>query len=135
MNRLTGIISAVSSCDSVHVIDTIVADIRCTSTLTGDCAHDHWQPGQAVTLAFRELEVSLAKNLSGQISIRNRLPCLVTSICHGEAFTRVGLSLGKQSLHSVITRQSARLLELAEGDQVEALIKATSVMLLAEAEK
>jgi len=130
MNHLTGIISAVSSCDSIHVIESAVGDTRCTSTLTGDSADGYWQAGQAVTLAFRELEVSLAKNLSGQISIRNRLPCRVESIEHGKAFTRVRLALGAQTLHSVITRQSARLLELEPGDLVEALVKATSVMLL-----
>lgn len=132
MNQLAGVITSVCSSEGIHLIEAQVGDVCCAATLTGDGVTRHWEAGQSVRLAFRELEVSLAKDLNGQISIRNLLPCHVTAVMHGEVLTRVQLAFSGQTLHSVITRNSAQRLKLAAGDQVTALIKASAVMLQAE---
>jgi len=134
MNQLNGVIHALSSGEGIHQIEVTVAQMICAATVTGDGASQHWSPGQRVVMTFRELDVSLAKNLSGQISIRNILPCTVSALEHGEVLTRVALNLGTERLFSVITRNSANRLKLEVGDSVDALIKANAMMLLPEAQ-
>lgn len=61
-------------------------------------------------------------------SARNRLPGVVTAVKLGEVMAQVDVRVGDNHIVSVITREAAEELELKEGDQVIAIIKATEVM-------
>lgn len=133
MNRLPGTISAIDMHGSIALVDVAVGEHRFTATLIG--AGDEvgtWTPGMAVVLLFKETEVSLAKNLSGLISMRNRLPCTVTAIERGKLLTRVWLDLDGRRIESIITTRSSHSLELAVGDVVEGLVKANEMTLVAK---
>lgn len=133
MNRLPGTISTIDTHGSIALVDVAVGAHRFTATLIGSGDEiASWQPGVAVSLLFKETEVSLAKNLSGQISMRNRIPCTVSAIEHGRLLTRVGLDFHGHAIESVITTRSAHALDLAVGDQVEGLVKANEMTVLAE---
>lgn len=88
-----------------------------------------WPLGSTVTLAFKETEVALAKQLSGEISLRNRQPATVTGIGYGKLLTAVQLQFGPHPLTAVITSGSARRLQLQVGDQVEWLVKANEMQI------
>lgn len=133
MNTLIGTIHALESAGGIHHIEVDVGGERCTATVTGDALDARWQPGTRVTLSFSELEVALARDLAGLISIRNVLPCTVTELEAGNVLARVRLDLAGQSIDSVITLRSARRLDLQAGVRVEALIKANDMMILPEA--
>lgn len=90
---------------------------------------DYLQVGKQVTLLFKETEVSLAKNLTGLISLRNRLQAKVKHIERGKILSAVTLDYQNYSLVSVITTRGMDRLQLEVGDQVEALIKANEVVL------
>ncbi|WP_292938103.1 TOBE domain-containing protein [Noviherbaspirillum sp.] len=135
MNRLPGTISAIEMHGSIALVDVAVGDHRFSATLIG--AGDEigtWTPGMAVVLLFKETEVSLAKNLSGLISMRNRLPCTISTIERGQVLTRVGLDLDGHRIESIITTRSSHALELAVGDAVEGLVKANEMTLVPEAD-
>ena len=85
--------------------------------------------GEKVTLLFKETEVSLAKNLSGLISLRNRFPVIVRNIERGAILSAVGLDYRGESLICVITTRAVDQLQLAVGDAVEALVKANEMVL------
>lgn len=134
MNRLSGLISAIDTHGSIALVDVDVSGHRFTATLIGNGDEaTGWREGAAVTLLFKETEVSLAKDLSGRISMRNRIPCTVTGLDHGKLLTRVALEFDGHAIESVITTRSARSLELAIGDRVEGLVKANEMTLLPEA--
>lgn len=61
-------------------------------------------------------------------SARNQLPGVVRSIKLGGVMAQVDIAVGEHEVTAVITRQSAEDLELAEGDKVYVVIKATEVM-------
>lgn len=64
------------------------------------------------------------------LSARNRLSGTVTSIKKDEIMAEVVVELGDgQEVTSTITRGSADRLDLSEGDEVEAVIKASEVMM------
>lgn len=63
------------------------------------------------------------------LSARNRLAGTVESVRTGEVMAEVVVELDDgQTITSTITRGSAERLDLAEGDEVEAVIKASEVM-------
>ncbi len=88
------------------------------------------QTGNSIELIFKETEVSLAKNLSGLISTRNRMKCEITQIELGELLSKIDLKFQRFQISSAITTRSVNLLKLKIGDQVEALVKANEISLM-----
>lgn len=132
MNRLKGQIVAIDSNSHMSLVDVAVGDDVFTATLleTPETA-EYLKVGNKVTLLFKETEVSLAKNLSGLISLRNRIPVTIRSIERGDILSAVTLDYAGQLLVSVITTRSIGRMQLAVGDAIEALIKANEIALMA----
>ena len=128
MNRLPGRIAAIETCGSIALVDVDAVGLQLTATLVGaGTLTDSWRPGMAVTLLFAETEVALAKNLSGLISMRNRLPGRIVALERGTVLTKVTLDIAGQRVVSVITTRSSHTLALQEGETVEALVKANEM--------
>jgi molybdopterin-binding protein len=64
-----------------------------------------------------------------KLSTRNQLAGKVTDVKLGTIMSEITVDIGGQSIVAAITRGSAEHLELAPGDEVTVLIKATEVML------
>jgi len=65
-----------------------------------------------------------------RLSARNQLAGVVARVDHGAVMTTVVVRLpGGQEVTAAITRDSAEGLQLAEGDEVTAIIKSTEVMI------
>jgi tungstate transport system ATP-binding protein len=79
--------------------------------------------GEAVLFCLRAEDIILSKEL-GKSSLRNVLPSTILKITPVGPLVRVKLA---NALVALITKQAAEDLELAEGDQVYASFKATSV--------
>jgi molybdopterin-binding protein len=88
--------------------------------------------GSIVTLAFKETEVSIAKNLSGLISLRNRFKATINRLEKSDILTKVFLNYKSKAIISIISSRSAHKLGLANGDAVEWLVKTNEVSLLRE---
>jgi molybdate transport system regulatory protein len=128
MNRLRGTITAVESAGHVRLVDVNVNGTIFSAILLE--AAERLHPGATVTLAFKETEVSLAKNLSGLISLRNRLPAQVRAVEKGQVLAKVTLDYQGLDVVSIITTRSAVRLDLKPGDAVEALVKANEMTIL-----
>jgi molybdopterin-binding protein len=64
-----------------------------------------------------------------KLSTRNQISGQVTGVKLGGIMAEITVDIGGQELVAAITRESAENLELAAGDTVTVLIKATEVML------
>jgi len=64
-----------------------------------------------------------------KLSTRNQIRGEVTEVKLGGIMAEVTVDIGGQTIVAAITRDSAESLELAKGDDVTVLIKATEVML------
>jgi molybdate transport system regulatory protein len=64
-----------------------------------------------------------------KLSTRNQLAGTVKDVKLGTIMSEITVDVGGQTLTAAITRASAEELELAAGDDVTVLIKATEVML------
>jgi molybdate transport system regulatory protein len=131
MNRLYGKIVAIDSNRHMSLVDVAVGDDVFAATLleTPETA-DYLRVGASVTLLFKETEVSLAKNLSGLISLRNRFPATVRSIERGDILTEIRLDYAGNALTSIITTRAVSRLQLAVGDALEVLVKTNEIALM-----
>lgn len=132
MNRLKGQIVAIDSNSHMSLVDVAVGDDVFTATLleTPETA-DYLKVGYKVTLLFKETEVALAKDLSGLISLRNRFSVIVRNIERGGILSAIELDYAGKALMSVITTRAVERLQLAVGEQIEALVKANEIALMA----
>jgi molybdopterin-binding protein len=64
-----------------------------------------------------------------KLSTRNQLSGVVTDVNLGTIMSEISVDVGGQTIVAAITRGGAEHLELAAGDEVTVLIKATEVML------
>ena len=67
------------------------------------------------------------------ISARNKIEGVVTKIEKGAVASTVKIEIsGSTNLTSMITKEAVEELNLKEGDKVEAVIKATEILILKE---
>lgn len=87
--------------------------------------------GSAVTLLIKAPWIILATDLRDMcLSARNQLEGLVESMQHGAVNTEVKMTLpGGSTLVAVVTNEGADELQLAPGNPVTALIKASHIIL------
>jgi molybdenum-pterin binding domain len=81
------------------------------------------RPEETKTVALPKMEDRM------RLSTRNQLKGTVTGVALGGIMAEVRVDIGGQTVVAAITRGSAEELELAEGDTVTVLVKATEVML------
>ncbi|HNX54405.1 MAG TPA: TOBE domain-containing protein [Prolixibacteraceae bacterium] len=131
MNRLPATIRSIQHSEAILLIDVSVENELFSALLIESGTQPTWlREGETVDVVFKETEVSLAKNLSGQISTRNRMKCSVLAIDRGELLSKVKLLYQNHVIYSAITTRSVDSLKLKEGDLVEALLKSNEVSLM-----
>lgn len=131
MNKLKGTIAAIESNRHMSLVDVAVGgDVFSATLLETPETADYLKVGNPVTLLFKETEVSLAKGLSGLISMRNRLAATVQGMERGDIMSAIALDYCGHSITSVITTRAVARLGLAVGDAVEALVKANEIALM-----
>ena len=93
--------------------------------------------GQALVKEYKQMDEALEKivkektfweDISTKLSARNRLSGVVGSVQLGEVGANVKIAVKPATITAFITREAAEALELKKGDRVEAVIKATEVM-------
>jgi molybdate transport system regulatory protein len=131
MNKLRGRITRIESNDHVSLVDVDVSGDHFTATLL-ETPQDasYLNVGNAVDVLFKETEVSLAKGLTGLISLRNRVLTTVKQVRSGVILSEVVLDYRGQTISSIITSGSIKRMDIKAGDEVEAIVKANEVTLL-----
>lgn len=132
MNKLPGKITSIETEGSIALIEVAVGELRLSASLLGAAEELlAWELDQEVDLIFNEMEVAIAKNLSGQISLRNRLQGKIVGLEIGKVLARVVFLVEHAHLISaVITSRSALKLELRLGDEIEGLVKSNEMNLI-----
>ena len=88
------------------------------------------EEGSRVILGFKASHVALARGLSGEISLSNRLAAVIESVETGALLCSVMLRVGPVRIESIITRESAERMHLHAGDPITALIKASDLSIM-----
>ena len=131
MNKLTGIITQIQQSGAIMLVDVAVDGHGFSALLIESVTQPKWlQTGNTIDLVFKETEVSLAKNLSGVISLRNRMKCKVISIERGGLLSKISMGFQNYTIASAITTRAVDALRLTIGDEVEALVKSNEISLV-----
>jgi molybdate transport system regulatory protein len=132
VNKLLGKIISIETEGSIALIEVAVGELKLSASLLGSVEDlSCWYVNQDVQLLFNEMEVAIAKNLSGQISLRNRMPGKIVHLEIGKILTRILFVLdGNYTVSAVITSRSARTLGLILGDHIEGLVKSNEMTLV-----
>lgn len=133
MNTLTGEIAAITTDQNISLVKVLAGGQLFYSIILDTPDTSPWlKTGSPVRLLFKETEVMIALPTSSPllISVRNQLPCHISSITSGTILCELtlALSVGPQ-IKAIITRAACDALSLKENDQIIALIKTNEVSL------
>jgi molybdate transport system regulatory protein len=131
MNKLPGIISKIQKSGAIMLVDVDVDGHRFSALLIESAINQPWLcEGSAVDLVFKETEVSLAKDLKGKISTRNRMMCRVLELERGGLLSKITLRFLNYTIISAVTTRAVDSLQITVGEEVEALVKSNEVALM-----
>lgn len=131
MNILTGIITQIQQSGAILLVDVDVDGQNFSALLIESAARPEWlEKSNTIDLVFKETEVSLAKDLSGLISLRNRMQCQVLQVERGELLSKITMQFQKHTITSAITTRAVDSLQIVVGDLVEAMVKSNEVSLM-----
>ncbi len=136
MNQLSAEIANIESSAHISLVDLVAHGDRFTCVIieTPETAA-YLRVGTTVQILFKETEVSIAKNFSGQISLRNRLAATIKGIEKGAVLSKIVLDYHGEKIVSIITTRSTNALNLRVDDSVVGLIKANEVSILSESQR
>ncbi len=128
MNMIKVVISDIASMEHLNVVSFLCGkdELRMMS-LDLD---EKMKVGREVYVGTKASNISLAKDLSGLISLSNQLLCKVEAIDHGSLLCSVTLKYHDVLLESVITEASVEKMGLVVGEVVTALIKASELSIV-----
>ncbi len=128
MNKLKGKVKYIEASGNILLIHVDVDGNSIVSIVLNPV--QSYREGQDVYVLFKETEVSIAKNLSGEISLRNRFKCRIESIERGKLLSKVIMRWNNEKITSIITTNSVDRLSLQEGDDVLAFVKTNEITLM-----
>lgn len=130
MNKLIGKIILIESSQHMSLVDIDVqGDVFSSIVLETPASASYLKQGNEIALLFKETEVSIGKNLSGLISLRNRFKAKILRLEKSDILAKVFLDYKGQEIISIITSRSVHKLGLIAGDEVEWLVKTNEVSL------
>ncbi|HZZ75588.1 MAG TPA: TOBE domain-containing protein [Puia sp.] len=131
MNQLKGRIAEIHSSEGLSLVKVKVSNnVVCTSLVLDDSRSAEWLTvGKSVNVYFKEIEVIISKGSWLNISVQNRLPCIIHTLKTGEILTQADLMFDETMISSIITTNACRQLNLKVDDHVTALIKTNEINL------
>lgn len=130
MNTLNGTITAIQSHEGLSLVK-VKSGNTTFSSIVLDTAEtvSYLQLNHSVKIIFKETEVIISKDFNPNISIQNRVLCIIQSIKKGVILSQINLLSDQVSIKSIITSNACNQLALKENDAVMALIKTNEVSL------
>ena len=125
MSQLVATIKKINSVDNLNIVEFDFNGII-LKMMSLDL-NDDVQIGKKVRLLVKPTNISLAKNLIGEISLSNQIVATIQSLENGQLLTSVILKINDTLLESIITVDSSKRMNLQIGEVVTILIKASNL--------
>jgi molybdate transport system regulatory protein len=132
-NHLRGVVSRILTGSVMCEVRIDVRGSEFVAAITRDSVTRlGLETGDRVGVVLRETELTLAKGSEriDNLTTRNQVAGKITSIVDGSVLCEVRVDADGDELVAVVTRYSIERLELAVGDDVVVLVKATDVSLI-----
>ena len=103
MNKLTGFIKEIKSCDDIVQISIDVKGKIFTSLILS--SNETYKLGEKINILFKETEVMIATVFS-KVSARNAFICKITDIKNGEILSSISFDFYGDKIVSIITKNA-----------------------------
>ena len=125
MSQLVATIKKINSVDNLNIVEFDFFGLT-LKMMSLDLNNDV-QVGKKVKLSIKPTNISLAKNLTGEISLSNQIDATIENLENGQLLTSVILKVNDTILESIITVDSSKRMNLQIGEVVTILIKASNL--------
>ena len=125
MSKLVATIKKINSVDNLNIVEFDFNGL--TLKMMSLDLNDDVKIGKKVELSVKPSNISIAKNLIGEISLSNQIVATIQSLENGQLLTSVILKINDTLLESIITVDSSKRMNLQIGEVVTILIKASNL--------
>ncbi len=125
MSQLVATIKKINSVDNLNIVEFDFNGL--TLKMMSLDLNDDVKIGKKVKLSVKPSNISIAKNLIGEISLSNQIVATIQSLENGQLLTSVILKINDTLLESIITVDSSKRMNLQIGEVVTILIKASNL--------
>lgn len=130
MNILRGKITHIESHEDLSIVKIKVGNVNFTTIVIETIkTADYLKEGRVIDVLFKETEVVICKDRNTQISLQNRIECVIEKIDKGKLLSQLTLYNEIGQIKSIITTNAVEQLRLQEKDEVIAMIKTNEIML------
>ena len=125
MSQFVATIKKINSIDNLNIVEFDFHGL--TLKMMSLDLNDDVKIGKKVELSVKPSNISIAKNLIGEISLSNQIVATIQSLENGQLLTSVILKINDTLLESIITVDSSKRMNLQIGESVTILIKASNL--------
>ena len=125
MSKLIATIKKISTVDNLNIVEFDFHG-NILKMMSLDLGKEV-QVGKKVILSVKSTNVSLAKNLSGDLSFSNKIVAIIENVENGILLSSITLKINDTYIESIITADSSKRMQLQENDSVTILIKASNL--------
>ncbi len=125
MSKLIATIKKINNIDNLNIVDFDFFGNN-LKMMSLDL-NTNVQIGKKAKLSVKPTNISIAKNLSGDISLSNKLVAIIENIDNGKLLCSLSLKIYDVLLESIITVDSSKRMNLQIGDEVSIFIKASDL--------
>jgi molybdate transport system regulatory protein len=131
-NQLKGTVTGITSGEAMSLVTIQCGTARFVSAITNEAAQElGLRPNDSVIALIKSTEAMIMKGAVEHVklSARNKISGQVVEVRRGAAMASVTIDAGGFTVGAAITREAAEDLQIAKGDRVTAVFKATEVIL------
>ena len=125
MSQLVATIKKINSIDNLNIVEFDFHGLT-LKMMSLDLNADV-QVSKKVKLSVKPTNISIAKNLIGEISLSNQIVATIENLENGQLLSSVSLKVHNTILESIITVDSSKRMNLQIGESVTILIKASNL--------
>ena len=125
MSQLVATIKKINSIDNLNIIEFDFHGLT-LKMMSLDLNADV-QVSKKVKLSVKPTNISIAKNLIGEISLSNQIVATIENLENGQLLSSISLKVHNTILESIITVDSSKRMNLQIGESVTILIKASNL--------
>ena len=125
MSQLVATIKKINSIDNLNIVEFDFHGL--TLKMMSLDLNTDVQVGKKVKLSVKPTNISIAKNLIGEISLSNQIVATIENLENGQLLSSISLKVHNTILESIITVDSSKRMNLQKDDIVTILIKASDL--------
>jgi molybdopterin-binding protein len=125
MSQLVATIKKINNIDNLNIVEFDFFGLT-LKMMSLDLSND-MQIGKKVKLLVKPSDISIAKNLNGDMSFSNQLVATIESLENGQLLSSIILKVNDVLFESIITKDSSKRMNLQKDDEVTILIKASNL--------